>query len=186
MGVADELQVLQDLHHNGKLTDAEFTTAKTTVLGGKSQAKPKVRMGFIILLLASSMGLVWYISAAPRPSPQHQPVQWEDQIENVPAHSYRAISFTAPYAGNLEASITVLHGNPVDVFVIGQDQLANLQALKWSELHPYGNFNATKTQTYERTGQLPQGTYYLVLRDTSLGILSASASDVSLKMRFNP
>ncbi len=36
------------------------------------------------------------------------------------------------------------------------------------------------------TGQLQEGSYYLVLRDTSLGILSAPASDITLKVQLNP
>jgi len=43
-----------------------------------------------------------------------------------------------------------------------------------------------KTKTYWRTGQLGQGSYYLVMRDTSLGILSQRASDISVKVQLNP
>lgn len=43
-----------------------------------------------------------------------------------------------------------------------------------------------QTKAYKRAGQLPLGTYYLVLRDTSLGVLSSSASDISVKVRLQP
>ena len=56
----------------------------------------------------------------------------------------------------------------------------------WTNVKVFENFNATKTKTYRRTGQLNQGSYYLVMRDTSLGILSARASDISVKVQLNP
>ena len=193
MGVADDLRSLQELHDKGKLTDAEFVAAKESVLGGKPKAKPKVRAGFIALLFVFLVliGWQWYANQG---SPGtltiatvlHAPMQLKDEIENVPAHSFRAIPFALPYSGNVTINIGVVHGNPMDVFVVPPDQLGNLQSLQWNQVRTYGNFNATKTQTYERTAQLTQGTYYVVLRDTSLGILSASASDVSLKMQLNP
>jgi len=33
---------------------------------------------------------------------------------------------------------------------------------------------------------LGQGSYYLVMRDNSLGILSAKVSDISVKVQLNP
>jgi hypothetical protein len=57
---------------------------------------------------------------------------------------------------------------------------------QWSQVQVYSNFNAAKTKLYRRSARLGQGSYYLVLRDTSLGILSASASDISVKVQLNP
>jgi hypothetical protein len=192
MSVAEELQSLQELHTNGKLTDSEFASAKASVLGEpKPKARPLVRPAFIVLalLFVAVMGWQWYANQG---SPQtatiatvlHAPIQLKDEIENVPAHSYRAIEFDVPYTGSVNIGVNVVHGNPMDVFVIAPDQLPSLQALKWNDVHPYSNFTAMKTQAYDRTAQLPQGTYYLVLRDLTLGIFSKSASDVSLKMRL--
>ena len=179
MGVVSELQSLQELHDKGTLTDAEFAAAKASVLEGKTsekpRAKPKVRAGFIVALLVA-LGLIGWLS--------YGPVQFADQVENLPAHSYKTISFDLPHSGNFTVKVAVLHGNPVDVFVIGPDQLASVEAQKWNEVHPYNPFTAMKTQTYERTGQLPPGTYYLVLRDLSLGILSSRSSDISVKARL--
>lgn len=44
----------------------------------------------------------------------------------------------------------------------------------------------TKAMTFQHTERLTQGTYYVVMRDTSLGILSASTSDISLRVRVEP
>jgi len=57
---------------------------------------------------------------------------------------------------------------------------------KGKQVRVYSDFNATKSKAFRRTSQVSQGSYYLVLRDTSLGILSARASDVSVKARLNP
>lgn len=43
-----------------------------------------------------------------------------------------------------------------------------------------------ETKTYRRKSQLNQGSYYLVLRDRSLGILSAKATDIAVKVILNP
>jgi hypothetical protein len=57
---------------------------------------------------------------------------------------------------------------------------------EWGKIRTYNDFNATKARTFHRTSQLGPGTYCLVLRDTSLGILSAHASDVSVKTILTP
>jgi hypothetical protein len=185
MSVATELQSLQELRGKGTLTDAEFTAAKASVLGGQPQAhpiakaRPMVRPGFIVALVVF-LGLIGYLWFT------HLPVQFSDQVDSLPAHSYKTILFTLPYDGNFSVDVSVLHGNPIDVFVVGSDQLGAVQAEKWNEVHPYAAFVAMKTQAYERTGHLPKGMYYLVLRDLTLGVLSASTSDISVKARLAP
>ena len=42
------------------------------------------------------------------------------------------------------------------------------------------------TLLYKRSGLLGEGVYYLVLRDASLGILSASSSDIKVSARLEP
>jgi hypothetical protein len=74
----------------------------------------------------------------------------------------------------------------MDVVVTSPDQLEVLKQNGWGHMRVFTDFNAVKAKTYRRTGQLGQGSYYLVIRDTSLGILSAHASDVSVKAHLNP
>jgi len=57
---------------------------------------------------------------------------------------------------------------------------------QWGQVQVYTDFSAAKTTLYRRNARLGKGTYYLVVRDTSLGILSASASDISVKVQLNP
>jgi hypothetical protein len=64
------------------------------------------------------------------------------------------------------------------------DQINNLKMRQRFKV--YTDFTASKTTTYKRSGRLMQGNYYLVLRDTSLGVSSARSSDVTVKVELNP
>ena len=116
----------------------------------------------------------------------HAPITVKDEVENLPAASWKAVAVNLPYSGTVTVSLNVVQGNPVDVFLTKADQLEAMKNADWKNVQVYTNFNASKTKTYRRDGQLAQGDYYLVMRDTSLGILSASASDISLKVQLNP
>jgi hypothetical protein len=114
------------------------------------------------------------------------PVTLKDEVQNLRAANWQGIALNVPYNGELDVDIRVVQGNPIDVFLAASDQLAAMQQGQWNQVKVYQDFNATKTRTYRRKAQLNQGSYYLVLRDTSLGILSQSASDVSVKVILNP
>ena len=116
----------------------------------------------------------------------HSPIALKDEVENLPANSWKAVGVNLPYSGTLHVSLEVVRGNPVDVFLTNADQLETLKKAEWNNVQVFGDFNASKTRTYRRDAQLGQGNYYLVMRDTSLGILSASASDVSVKLQLTP
>jgi len=85
-----------------------------------------------------------------------------------------------------DASLYLGSGPALTVFITTPDQAESMKKAQWRSVSVYGDFNAMKTTTYRRTGQLGAGSYYLVLRDTSLGILSQSTSDVSVKITLNP
>jgi hypothetical protein len=194
MGIAEDLQALEELHDKGKLTDEEFSAAKASALQ-KKQAKPAVRPVFIILAacVAGLLGWGWYVSqSSSQPSAiatvLHTAVQLKDEVENLPANSIKSVPFVLPYSGNLTLTIGVLHGNPVDVKLVGAEQVASHPETPqtWEQVPSNPDFDAQKTQTYERTNHLQDGKYVLLLRDPTLGILSASASDISIKMRLSP
>jgi hypothetical protein len=199
MALADELKTLQELHEKGKLTDQEYSDAKAATLKKQEPAiESRMRRpllswpvkGLLVLLLLF-LGFVWY-KAGTRKTTQliatavHAPITLKDEVENVPASSWKAVGLDLPYSGTVDVNLQVVQGNPVDVFVVTPDQLDTMKKEDWSNVKVYGNFNATKTKTYKRAGQLEQGSYYLVMRDTSLGILSSRASDISLKVQLNP
>jgi len=198
MALADELKTLQELHEKGKLTDQEYADAKASTLRKQSAAAPQRRRSWIswstkvlLVLAVAFVGLVWY-NAGTRNTTKliatavHAPITITDEVENLPASSWKAVGVTLPYSGTIEVNLAVVRGNPVDVFVTTPDQLDAMKKEDWNSVKVYSDFNATKTKTYRRTGQLGQGSYYVVMRDTSLGILSSSASDVSVKVQLNP
>jgi hypothetical protein len=116
----------------------------------------------------------------------HTPITLTDETQNVAANSWRGIGINVPYNGKLDVSLRIVRGNPLDVILMDASQLDVLKNGGWGNVSSYTNFSAVKTTSYRRNSPVNQGTYYLVLRDTSLGILSQSASDVAVKVTLNP
>ncbi len=199
MGLAEDLKTLQDLHDRGQLTDAEYAAAKAATL--KKEVPPSAgfrfgrfiggRLILLLALLGVLLAFLWY-RAGTRNTTQmiatavHAPITVTDEVQNLPANSWKAIPFALTYGGTLDINLQVIRGNPIDVFLTTIDQLDTMQKGEWNNVRVFGYFNAVKTKTYRRTGQLGKGSYYLVLRDTSLGILSSPATDVSVKVELNP
>ncbi len=199
MGIAEDLKTLQDLHEKGQLTDAEYSTAKATALAKQSNssqpagAKSLIGRGTMALIAIALLfvGFTWYKQGGKATGQMlaaavHAPIELTNEVQNLPANSWKAIPFTTAYAGSVTIKIRVLHGNPLDVLVTNLDQLNVMKSGAWQSVLSYTDFAAQKTQVYQRTSSLPQGTCYLVLRDTSLGILSSSATDVSIDIQLKP
>ncbi len=200
MGLPEDLQVLRDLHEKGKLTDQEFADAKAATLkkhqeasaaGRPSNPSIRPRTAVLLVVLLLLVGLIWYNAGTKRTTEMiatavHAPITVKDAVENVPAASWKAVALNLPYSGTVDVNLEVVRGNPIDVFLTTTDQLETMKKEQWNQLRVYTDFNASKTKTYRRSGQLSQGSYYLVLRDTSLGILSMSAPDISVKVQLNP
>jgi hypothetical protein len=113
-------------------------------------------------------------------------IELKNEVQNLPAASWRAVALSLPYSGTISVDLTVERGNPLDVFLTTPDQLDNLRTGQRNQVRVYSDFTASKAKIYKRSGQLRQGNYYLVLRDTSLGVLSASSSDIAVKALLNP
>jgi len=199
MGLAEDLKALQELREKGELTEAAYIAARDAAIGKHAGPTASRRLGrfigfraipFLIILLAL-LGVVWY-NAGTRNTTQliatavHAPITLKDEVQNIPAASWKAVALNLPYSGTVNVSLEVVRGNPVDVFMTTSNQLETMKKEDWTNVQVYPDFNATKTKTYRRMGQLGQGSYYLVMRDTSLGILSSSASDISVKAQLNP
>jgi len=159
----------------------------------KSRHKTSGVTKFVILaLLFVLLGWIFVVKLGKRTAvvaiatAVHSPVTLKDEIENLPARSWKAIALTLPYSGTLSVTLEVARGNPLDVFLIAPDQLESVKEEQWKDVEAYAGFGASKMRTYRREVQMGQGSYYLVLRDTSFGILSQSASDVSVKINLNP
>jgi hypothetical protein len=140
--------------------------------------------GFLLLVLTTNIGSnVGNESKSQAVAAvHHAPITVKDEVENLPAASWKAVPLNLPYSGSVNVNLSIVQGNPVDVFLARADQLETIRKEQWNNVQVFTDFNASKTKTYRRDGQLGQGGYYLVMRDSSLGILSASASDVSVKV----
>lgn len=199
MGLAEDLKALQDLREKGEMSETAYATARDATI--KKHAPPRdpikpllswqVRLGLLVLLVL----LGWYSLRVNHSSKQAEEairtvvrarIALKDSVENVPAASWKAVPLDLPYPGTIDVSLEVVNGNPMDVAVTTPDQLEVLKQNGWGHMRVFTDFNAVKTKTYRRTGQLGQGSYYLVIRDTSLGILSQRASDISVKVQLNP
>lgn len=208
MGLAEDLNALQQLREKGEMTESAYAAARDAAIN--THAAPNVTItrttpskgdGFgrgvsrVLIPLLLVVLAIWFfmrVNLGSRPASQaiativRAPVTLTDEVENLPAHSWKADGLNLPYGGTVEVNLEVMRGNPVDVFLTTPDQLDAMKREDWSNVRALTNFNAEKTKLYRRTDQLQQGSYYLVMRDTSLGILSASASDISVKVRLNP
>jgi hypothetical protein len=199
MGLAEDLKALQQLREKGEMSESAYAAARDAAIRKHTPPSGTFRlghfMGLRLIPLAVLALVVWgflrfnygnrdtnrAIATAVR-----APITLTDEVENVPASSWKAAALNLPYTGSVEINLEVVRGNPVDVFLTDTNQLEAMKKDDWANIRVYTDFNAVKTKTYRRTGQLGQGSYYLVMRDTSLGILSSSASDISLKVRLNP
>ncbi len=214
MSISEELARLNELHQSGALTSEEYSGAKTKLLGDslpESQAavspKPNpgtkqggpifgrsnpIRLALLVALLAV---VIWAIVRNATPSQvasnpvlsavaSLRPVDIRDEVQNLPASSIKWVPLTLPYAGTLHLEAQVVRGNPLDVRLVDPTELESIKAKK--PFRQYAGFEAERTTTYKRDGRLQSGTYMLVLVDQSLGIMSASSSDVRLKARLVP
>lgn len=110
-----------------------------------------------------------------------------DEVENLPAATWRAIPIAPPTTGNVQVHLDVVRGNALDVFLVRSDQVDLLkQENEWRNVQKLSAFDAVETRTYRRTALLAADTYYLVLRDRTLGLLSANSTDARIRVTLNP
>ncbi len=201
MGLAEDLKALQELRDKGELSESAYAAARDAAVG-KAGSQPvtaantkpliskftKIFLAAVILLVGLGIFMNIYEKGSKGQSVNllHQSETVTDEIENVPASSWKAINYNFPAGGKLDITVRVVNGNPIDIFLMPADQMDTVKKSGWGNVKTYGDFNATKAMTYHRTAQLGPGSYCLVLRDTSLGILSARASDVSVKSILTP
>jgi hypothetical protein len=200
MGLAEDLKALQELRDKGELSEPAYTAARDAAIGKQAQpvtaakTKPlistptRVFLAIVILLVGLGVFMNIYEKGGTGQSVNllHQSLTVTDEVENVPAASWKALNYNFPSGGKLDITVRVVNGNPIDIFLTPADQMDAMKNREWGSVKTFGDFNATKTREYHRTAQLGPGNYYLVLRDTSLGVLSAHASDVAVKTILTP
>jgi hypothetical protein len=209
MGLAEDLKALQELRDKGELSESAYAAARDAAIGKQTPPQPtqqpsqptqpipvakkpligtlaKVIIAFGVLFVG--FNIIYRITQSQDQSNNffHTPETITDEVENVPAASWKALNYSFPMGGKLEITARVVNGNPLDIFLTPADQMDAMKKREWGSVKTYNDFNATKTKEYHRTAQLGPGSYCLVLRDTSLGILSAHATDVSVKTILTP
>jgi hypothetical protein len=119
-----------------------------------------------------------------KPAAAQTPITILDIVETVRIGSYKALPLNLTSGGILNAAITVVRGNSLDIYIISGSELENLKNRK--EFKNIADFTAMKMKSYKRSGHLAPGDYYLVLRDSSLGIFSAQSSEMKITIQLEP
>ncbi|MGC1454412.1 MAG: CsgG/HfaB family protein [Nitrospirota bacterium] len=121
-----------------------------------------------------------------KPSPiVHVPVIILERVEELKIGTYTALPLNVPSGGTLSVTIEVVHGNPIDINVIPGSDLENFKVQK--KFNNISDFMATKIKSYKRSAKVRNGVdYYLVLRDSSLGIFTAQRSEIKIIVQLEP
>jgi hypothetical protein len=147
---------------------------------------------FVIVLALLSfviVGAIWDISSIgtrveASSKALSAPLTLIDEVEHLPAPSWKAIPMSLPYDGIVSVDVRVLRGNFVDVFLTTPDQVERIKRGDWSNLKTPGDVRAIKTGSYRHSGRLAKGDYYLVVSDMYIRLASASPSDVSARVEL--
>lgn len=212
MGLIDDLKSLEELHTKGRLSDEEFAAAKAAAISGSNKPAPsptvpaaaparaiapveppkqKSKAAMVIWRLIGVVVLVWLLWAffgRPSITTIKQAVNLPADVMNdtfgLRAASWRSTPIRVPYNGSLTISVQVTRGNPVRVFLTNQEGVNKFRDTKQGTY--FGGFYSDNTKSFDHTDRLQPGQYYLVVYDSSLGILSSPSSDISVKAHIDP
>lgn len=174
----------------GGVQGPAVATAKGGLLNPKANAMAAARI--VMLLSALGLGGWFVLNATVGGETANQvaativkaPIDLVDKVENIQASSWTGVAINVPYDGELSVTVDVLRGNNEMVHLMKAGEIEAYKARK--EYRQFPAFEAQATKTYKRSGRVAAGGYYLVIEDRTLGILSASTSDVKIKVRIEP
>lgn len=112
------------------------------------------------------------------------PVILVDAAEKLAIGAFKALPLNLTAGGTLTVSVNVIHGNPVDVQVVPGRELERLKDQK--EVQQVSGFTAANMKSYKRSAYVGKGDYYLVLRDSSLGVFSARSDEIKIVVQLEP
>jgi TolB-like protein len=112
----------------------------------------------------------------------HDSIPLLETVEKLDIGADKVFPLNLPTGGTLNVTVDVLRGNPIDVTVIPGTELENFKKRK--EFKKVALFTATKMKSYKRSADLAAGEYYLVVRDSSLGVFSVQRSDIKIQVRL--
>jgi hypothetical protein len=171
-------------------TTTQEPEKKPGILDPKANFRALMRVAVLLFVLLGGIWAFLRFTAGKKAADTvvatitRQPIELRNTIESVAANSFQGVALNLPYTGTLVVDLSVVKGNEVDVYVIAAGQLDALKAKK--QFTHFQDFAAQKTKTYRRSARIAAGAYYLVLMDRTLGILSASASDIKTHARLEP
>jgi TolB-like protein len=115
-------------------------------------------------------------------STAHATIILLETVAKLEIGSYKAFPLNLPFGGSIDVTVEVLRGNPLDVTLMPGPELENFKQQK--EFKKVAFFTAAKKKSYQRSTELGAGDYYLVVRDSSLGVFSVQHSDVKVLVRL--
>ena len=119
------------------------------------------------------------------PKVPRAPVTVLDEVEHLPAPSWKVIPLSLPYGGNLRIDVQVVRGNPIEVLLIRPDQLERIKRGEWNKIRALGGMRATHTRSYQQAGTVSRGEYYLVVGDRYLGEPPSPPTEVAVKVHLS-
>ena len=124
-----------------------------------------------------------------------------DEVVNLSANSAKKVPLHIAKESMITLTVNVVHGNPVDVYVIPTSELGNFNnalsitgnimadpAARERAKHMFQQveeFRVTKARTYKRAGVFRPGDCFIILVDTSKGVLSLPRSDIKVHAQLN-
>lgn len=114
----------------------------------------------------------------------HSPITMLETIEKIEIGSYKVFPLDLASGGTLSVNVEVVRGNSIDINVIPGSELENVKGQK--KFKNVADFMATKMKSYKRSAHLDKGYYYLVVRDSSLGIFSAQRDEIKIIVQLEP
>jgi hypothetical protein len=163
---------------------------KSGFLDPKANFKSLIRVVAVIVILVGCLWAFVRYHAGQRAANNavavvlRQPIELKSSTENIPAASYEGFELRLPYDGTLIIEGTVMNGNGLDIYLVTSEQMDRIQSKR--PFTKIRGFDATKTKNYARSARMAKDVYYLVAEDTSLGILSKTATDVKIHARLEP
>lgn len=169
--------------------DAKPATKKVnSILDPRANLRALVRAAVLVSVLLGGVWLFVRLAGGKKAadyvvsSVVRKPISLQDTIVDLRASAVKGLPIRLPYSGTLTIEIQVRSGNDISIALAPADQQPNIQANR--EFKTILGFEAERTRQYKRSGRVPSGVYYIVIRDKSLGILSQQSSDVSVKARL--
>lgn len=112
----------------------------------------------------------------------HTPVTIIAGVEELKIGSYKALPLNLASGGTLSVIVEVVHGNPIDINLMLGSELENFKGRK--KFKDVADFRATKMKSYKRSANVANDDYYLVLRDSSLGVFSSQSSEIKVTIQL--